>query len=131
MAVLDPWWAEKLLNVYDSQPDGELALFHGDPRLEAAYEFTDVECPGYERADLPAAGWEPAEGYLKAYGSLVQFADADDVWDCDDAPSYWVIYIDGHQCDSGPVTRPIRVTEAGAGPKVAVRVWYEDSLDTP
>lgn len=99
----------------------DLALFYGDPR-DLGVEITGG---GYDRVAIAAADWSAAADGEKST-ALMTFPDTTDEWSSE--ATHWALYDGTDLWDSGPLTAPLEVTGAGAGPKVRVIVRFADSI---
>lgn len=104
----------------------EYALFFGDPAEAGAVEASGG---GYARITIDGdTDWNPADGGAIT-SDLMQLPDTTDEWDVD--PDYWaLIYDDGGDVldDSGPLSEPLNVTGAAAGPRVRATVRFANSI---
>lgn len=99
----------------------DLALFVGDPLTDGV----EVTGGGYARATIAAADWAPAADGMKETTAPVALPNTTAEWP--DAATHWALFAGTVMWDCGPLTEPLEVTGASAGPLVAVAVFYDDS----
>lgn len=111
-----------------------LALFDGNPMLSVddggGVEITNADNPGYARVTVDQdTDWLPAENGMKSLVSPKQLPATTGQWL--DSPSHWAL-LDGADdsvmWDCGPLSEPLEVTGAGAGPLITFSVFYDDAI---
>ena len=102
---------------------GEFGLLTSDPRFGTVDEAT---YPGYARVAFTndATAWNAAVDGVKR-STLQTFPDSTGVGD---TATHWAIFVAGALYDFGPLSEPISITAAGAGPAVRVRLRFNDRL---
>lgn len=102
----------------------ELALFTDDPRLGGV----ELDATGgYARVVVTNDGtsWPAASGGMKTC-AVQTFADATGAWS--DTATWWVLLDGSTMWDGAPLDDEIDINEAGAGPVVQPKIYYNGGL---
>lgn len=115
----------------------QVALFVGDP-MDGGTEMPDetelddlsVVPNGYARVTIAQSAWAAAVDGEKRTAVPVQFANALAEWP--ETATHWALFdaADGTTMwDCALLDRELNVNAAGAGPSVALSVFYDNNLD--